>query len=192
MKEFIHTILLSLVENSDQPAEPCLACEQFVWTESPHVLLKEVDGSASGTATVVALLHPECELRYFQMPIAPRFRNALLSGEPSKGFNRFDDKDRARTVGGFEWDAWKLKADMKGVPTDLACLGRDLMREAFEQSWSKELQAECGWKDRGIAMIELAMTSPSVARQRWTELMYPETRSRPGSANGSDDEPLRR
>jgi hypothetical protein len=59
--------------------------------------------------------------------------------------------------GEFPWDEWQLRARAAGVPEALASLGRGVIREAYQHTWSAALQSECGWDDDGEAMIELAL-----------------------------------
>lgn len=73
--------------------------------------------------------------------------------------------------GEFPWDEWKARATAAGVPEDLAGLGRAVVREAYQHSWSPELQTECGWDDDGEAMIELALRDPAHASRRWSLLL---------------------
>lgn len=73
--------------------------------------------------------------------------------------------------GHYPWDDWEKRAQAKGVPPELAALGRAVMREAFQHDWEKRLKIWCGWGDRGRCMIVLALRSPDVARQRWQRLL---------------------
>jgi hypothetical protein len=57
------------------------------------------------------------------------------------------------------------------VPEDLASLGRETMREAFQHGWIEALQVVCGWNDGGKRMIRLALRSPKRARKRWKRLL---------------------
>jgi hypothetical protein len=74
-------------------------------------------------------------------------------------------------VGEFPWDEWTTRATAAGVPKELAQLGRAVIREAYQHSWSAALQTECGWDDDGDAMIELALRDPTQANRRWSLLM---------------------
>lgn len=170
MNKTINCLLLDLVHRSDRDPEPCLACEQLVDNDSPHTIAR-IAGAPDDEASILGLLHPPCELQYVQMPNSPRFRSAALGGGASKGKNRFNENDVARTLGGYDWDTWKMEAVSKGVPADLAHLGQALMREAYEEAWSKERQAECGWRDYGASMLELAISNPNAARERWNYLL---------------------
>ena len=73
--------------------------------------------------------------------------------------------------GGFPWDEWQRRASAAGVPDALASLGRAAIREAYQHSWSPELQRECGWDDDGEAMIELALRDAAGAERRWSWLL---------------------
>ena len=73
--------------------------------------------------------------------------------------------------GNYPWDHWREWAVADGMSEDLADLGRSLVREADQHSWSDELLAECGWSDDGKAMIELALKNPDEARKRWQFLL---------------------
>ncbi len=73
--------------------------------------------------------------------------------------------------GEYPWDHWQRRALARGVSEKLAHLGRDLMREADQHTWTDELQKECGWSDDGEEMIRLALESPATALERWGYLM---------------------
>ena len=73
--------------------------------------------------------------------------------------------------GHYPWDHWQRIALERGVPEELATLGRSLMREASQHSWGERLRSICGWNDEGRRMISLALRSPKTARQRWSWLM---------------------
>jgi len=73
--------------------------------------------------------------------------------------------------GQYPWDHWQKMAKLRGVPEDLATLGRSLMREAHQHSWGDRLRSLCGWNDEGRRMIALALRSPKTAKQRWSWLM---------------------
>ena len=75
------------------------------------------------------------------------------------------------TYGQYPWDFWEKRAVARGVPPDLANLGRAVMREADQHLWEPELQALCGWEDEGEAMIELALAAPENARFVWDKLL---------------------
>ena len=73
--------------------------------------------------------------------------------------------------GSYPWDFWEQRALARGVPRDLAGLGRAVMREADQHCWSARLQSLCGWRDEGRRMIALALRAPETARSRWEWLM---------------------
>jgi hypothetical protein len=73
--------------------------------------------------------------------------------------------------GDYPWDHWYQRAKAAGLGDVLAELGRAVMREADQHAWSEDLQAECGWKDDGAAMLALALDDPQRARERWQWLM---------------------
>jgi hypothetical protein len=75
------------------------------------------------------------------------------------------------TYGHYPWDYWEKRALLRGVPRDLAGLGRAVMREADQHCWSERLQSLCGWRDAGRRMIALALRAPETARLRWEWLM---------------------
>ena len=75
------------------------------------------------------------------------------------------------TYGQYPWDFWEKRAVTRGVPPDLANLGRAVMREADQHLWEPELHALCGWEDEGEAMIELALAAPENARFVWNKLL---------------------
>ena len=73
--------------------------------------------------------------------------------------------------GQYPWDYWQQMAVQRGVPEELATLGRSVMREASQHAWGERLRSLCGWNDEGRRMIALALRSPKTARQRWSWLM---------------------
>ena len=75
------------------------------------------------------------------------------------------------TYGQYPWDFWEKRAVARGVPSDLANLGRAVMREADQHMWEPLLQALCGWEDEGEGMIELALMAPKQARFVWEKLL---------------------
>jgi hypothetical protein len=75
------------------------------------------------------------------------------------------------TYGQYPWDFWEKRALARGVPRDLAGLGRAVMREAYQHDWSGRLQSLCGWHDAGRRMIALALRAPETARLRWEWLL---------------------
>lgn len=76
-----------------------------------------------------------------------------------------------RPAGEYPWDYWEQRALARGVPRDLASLGRAVMREADQHGWCERLQSRCGWRDDGRRMIALALRAPRKARVRWEWLM---------------------
>lgn len=99
------------------------------------------------------------------------------NGPPLKSFDpeRYREVNRLRrhscNPGEYPWDQWHAWALEDGVPKDLAELGRSLIREADQHSWSAQLQDECGWNDSGAKMLRLAKEQPEAARKRWGHLM---------------------
>ena len=77
----------------------------------------------------------------------------------------------ACTFGHYPWDDWERYALARGVPEDLAGLGRLLIREAFNHGWEAWLQSLCGWSDDGQALLALALRAPRQARRQWEILM---------------------
>ena len=73
--------------------------------------------------------------------------------------------------GQYPWDHWQRIALDRGVPEELATLGRSLMREASQHAWGERLRSLCGWNDEGRRMIALALRSPKTAKQRWSWLL---------------------
>lgn len=73
--------------------------------------------------------------------------------------------------GNYPWDKWERCALQLGVLEELAMLGRAVYREAYQHSWSEDLQAECGWMDGGRAMIVLALLKPQESQRRWRYLL---------------------
>jgi hypothetical protein len=73
--------------------------------------------------------------------------------------------------GQYPWDFWEKRARTRGVPQELAGLGRALMREADQHLWEPKLQTLCGWADEGEAMIRLALSAPERAVFMWRQLL---------------------
>lgn len=71
----------------------------------------------------------------------------------------------------YPWDDWHRYALARGVPEDLAGLGRLLVREAFNHGWEAWLQSLCGWSDDGQALLAFALRAPAKARWCWTRLL---------------------
>ena len=84
-----------------------------------------------------------------------------------------DDLSRLRpdAEGRYAWDRWKVASLAAGLSEDLAELGRAVMREAVQHDWAAGLQAECGWRDDGHAMLELAQRDGAAAARRWNFLL---------------------
>jgi hypothetical protein len=87
------------------------------------------------------------------------------------GLTDLDRKILACSFGHYPWDDWERAALKKGVPEELAGLGRLVMREAYNHGWSDRLRSLCGWNDGGRRMIKLALRSPEKARKRWERLL---------------------
>lgn len=73
--------------------------------------------------------------------------------------------------GHYPWDDWQYHAEACGLSTELAGLGRAVIREAWQHSWEPRLQSLCGWNDDGQRMLQLALRSPEKARKRWLRLL---------------------
>ena len=73
--------------------------------------------------------------------------------------------------GRYPWDAWERRALAAGVPKELAGVGRQTMREAYNHGWTDKLKSLCGWCDEGRRMIKLALRSPQTAEKRWKRLL---------------------
>jgi len=96
---------------------------------------------------------------------SPALREALLESLAVLNGQGFCD------YGQYPWDHWQRMALERGVPEELAALGRSVMREASQHEWGERLRSLCGWNDEGRRMIALALRSPKTARQRWSWLM---------------------
>lgn len=82
-----------------------------------------------------------------------------------------DDEVMGSVYGDYPWDGWQRWAFARGVPLDLATLGRAVIREAWQHGWDEELRTECGWRDDGREMLVLALRDPARAQTRWTRLL---------------------
>ena len=71
----------------------------------------------------------------------------------------------------YAWDMWEQWALEDGVPKELAALGSQVIREAYENEWSDDLKQECGWEDDGRLMLWFALNIPEKCRIRWQYLL---------------------
>lgn len=71
------------------------------------------------------------------------------------------------TFGHYPWDDWNRAALVGGLHHELAALGRSLMREAYQHDWCERLKVECGWGDKGRAMLRRALRHPQRTAARW-------------------------
>ena len=89
-----------------------------------------------------------------------------------------DERPRLRSeevmdcsAGNYPWDDWQRCAIARGVPVELAALGRAAIREAWQHEWSERLRSLCGWSDDGGRMLRLALRNPQLAEKRWSRLL---------------------
>jgi hypothetical protein len=82
-----------------------------------------------------------------------------------------DDEVMGSAYGAYPWDGWGKYAVAQGVPAELAALGRDVIREAWQHGWNERLKSLCGWHDDGRCMLRLAQRNPALAQKRWTQLL---------------------
>lgn len=75
------------------------------------------------------------------------------------------------SAGNYPWDDWQRHAIARGVPAELASLGRAVIREAWQHEWSERLRSLCGWSDDGRRMLRLALRNPQLAEKRWSRLL---------------------
>ncbi len=108
-------------------------------------------------------------------PLNPGLTGPAKIRPTMKKFRRpldiFDSEVLDCVYGHYPWDDWERDALAAGVPRELAGLGRLTMREAYQHGWDDRLKSLCGWHDRGLRMIRLALRSPETARQRWRRLL---------------------
>ena len=94
--------------------------------------------------------------------------------EPEDQTPRLRDGEAMGSVYGaylYPWDGWQKYAVAQGVPAELAALGRDVIREAWQHGWDESLKSLCGWNDDGRRMLRLALRNPALALKRWTRLL---------------------
>lgn len=77
-----------------------------------------------------------------------------------------------RPYGSYPWDDWQRSALAAGLPPELAALGRSVMREACQHDWCERLQAECGHRDDGRAMLRRVLAHPRRTAARWEWLLH--------------------
>ncbi len=53
--------------------------------------------------------------------------------------------------GDYPWDRWEEHAGARGVPADVAQLGRAVMREAYQHQWGARLACRFGWAALDLA-----------------------------------------
>ena len=82
-----------------------------------------------------------------------------------------DDEVMGSAYGAYPWNGWEKYALDQGVAADLATLGRDLIREAWQHDWDESLKARCGWSDDGRRLLRQALRSPARAAARWQHLL---------------------
>jgi hypothetical protein len=82
-----------------------------------------------------------------------------------------DDEVMGSAYGAYPWDGWEKYAIAQGMPAELATLGRDVIREAWQHGWNERLKSLCGWRDDGRRMLRLARRNPALAEKRWTRLL---------------------
>jgi hypothetical protein len=82
-----------------------------------------------------------------------------------------DGEVMGSAYGAYPWDGWQKYALTQGVPAELASLGRDVIREAWQHGWDAPLCSLCGWRDDGRRMLRLALRNPAFALKRWTRLL---------------------
>jgi hypothetical protein len=85
--------------------------------------------------------------------------------------NRLDKLVLGCTVGNYPWDRWQQKALAAGVSPELAELGRAVMREAYQHNWEERLKMLCGWNDHGRCIMQQALHTPAVVKQRWQRML---------------------
>lgn len=115
----------------------------------------------------------QCTLASTHLESGLRSLELCLSSLRREYPRRPDDLDHLRpdVQGQYVWDRWQTMALEAGLSSDMATLGRAVMREAVQHDWRERLKAECGWQDQGQAMLELARRDGPAAQKRWTYLL---------------------
>ncbi len=114
---------------------------------------------------------------------SPSFQPASVSD--------FDKQVLSCPPGSFPWDDWQHEAVAAGVSSDLASLGRAVMREAYQHDWCDELKNECGLDNPGRAtgMILMLKDQPFLTAQRWNWLLVTDgLRFDPWERRGFDED----
>lgn len=73
--------------------------------------------------------------------------------------------------GHYPWDDWQRWAQSRGLAADLAGLGRQIIREAYQHDWPDNLRSLCGWRDDGWALLAFALAAPQRARRQWETIL---------------------
>ena len=88
---------------------------------------------------------------------------------------KFDFDACSHQYGDYPWDHWEKVALKSGVSKDLASLGRQVMRECHQHSWthSETIIADVSWQheDAPRKMITEVLTEPERIKAYWTELL---------------------
>ena len=114
-----------------------------------------------------------------------------ISPDEARELRAREDQLIGSQPGQYPWDDWQRGALAAGVPTELANLGRAVMREAHQHSWCEDLREECGagGEEAAKGMIFEALEQPEWCRSRWNWLLATDgLRSDPW--NGSESSPL--
>lgn len=95
--------------------------------------------------------------------------NEALEKRESKMFRIQDESGPENNQ--LPWDRWEDDAIAAGIPHELANLGRAVMRLAHYSPWEEPIKIECGQRDRGEVMLQLARSFPEKVRARWNYLI---------------------
>ena len=102
----------------------------------------------------------------------------MSNPSPFKNFQPYEQTELDRRIqacapGAYPWDDWQREALAAGLSSELAALGRAVMREAYQHHWCDRLKYECGIDnpDTAAGMILCAKSQPYLTEARWQWLL---------------------
>lgn len=103
-----------------------------------------------------------------------RFPSAAASRKVPRGATLDLYSDATWTSGHYPWDEWERIALARGLSTELARLGRAVMRECHQHCWDPDLVDEVGHDSptAPLAMLEGALADPAQLEARWRYLLH--------------------
>ena len=94
-----------------------------------------------------------------------RYRSSIKLGHNPRAVRVAPDGDVF-----YVYNALDFEVDFPPVSPMDDTVPAEILKNYEVHEW-RQLQAECGWQDSGAAMIQLALTAPEQARERWEYLL---------------------